>query len=244
MQFPSPIIKGTLIKRYKRFLADVRLADGSEITAHCPNSGSMMGLKEPGCGVWLTKSDVKTRKHAHTLEIIEAADGTLAGINTGRPNGIVAEGIENHAIEGLEGYESLRREVKYGVNSRIDILLESPDRPICYVEVKNVHLIREAGLAEFPDSVTSRGAKHLNELAAMAAEGHRAVMVFLVHRTGCERFKLADDIDPAYAAAYLEATAKGVEAIAMTTDISEAGVVVSGRIPITAPVLNEPVSAI
>lgn len=238
MEFSSSIIKGTLIKRYKRFLADVRLEDGSQITAHCPNSGSMMGLKEPGSRVWLTKSEAKTRKHAHTLEIVEAPDDTLAGINTGRPNGIVAEAIETGRISELEGYETLRREVKYGVNSRIDILLEDPSKPLCYVEVKNVHLIRETGLAEFPDSVTSRGAKHLRELAAMVAEGHRAVMVFLIHRTGCTRFALAEDIDPAYAKAYLEATKNGVEAIAVTTDISEAGVVVSGSVPIATPTPN------
>ena len=158
MKFPSPLIPATLRRRYKRFLSDVTFEDGTTVTAHCPNSGSMLGLSDPGLKVWVSHSDSKTRKHAHTLELIELPDGNLAGVNTGRPNAIVAEGIEARRIAPLSGYSALRREVRYGRNSRIDILLQADGRPDCYVEVKNVHLVREAGLAEFPDSVSSNWA--------------------------------------------------------------------------------------
>lgn len=233
MKFPSPLIPATLRRRYKRFLSDVTFEDGTTVTAHCPNSGSMLGLSDPGLKVWVSHSDSKTRKHAHTLELIELPDGNLAGVNTGRPNAIVAEGIEARRIAPLSGYSALRREVRYGRNSRIDILLQADGRPDCYVEVKNVHLVREAGLAEFPDSVTSRGAKHLVELGDMVDEGHRAVMVFLVHRTGTDRFGLAADIDPAYAAAFKTARGRGVEAVALSADITPEEVIIGGELPIT-----------
>jgi len=223
MKFPVPLVGGRLVKRYKRFLADVILDDGSEITAHCANPGSMLGLKEPGSRVWLSPSDNPKRKLKFSWEVIEA-DGALVGINTAHPNKLVEEALQAGRIEGLAGFESLRREVKYGKNSRIDLLLETADGGKTYVEVKNVHLMRTPGLAEFPDSVTARGAKHLGELADMVAEGHRAAMVFLVQRPDCDRLSLASDIDPAYAAAYAAAQKGGVETYAIGCDVRLDGI--------------------
>ncbi|HYH21548.1 MAG TPA: DNA/RNA nuclease SfsA [Azospirillum sp.] len=216
MRFPSPLIPGRLIQRYKRFLADVALDGGEVVTAHVPNSGSMMGVDAPGAVVWLSRSDNPKRKLAHTLELIEA-DGGLVGVNTAHPNALVADAIAAGLIPELAGYERLRREVKYGRNSRVDILLESAGRPSAYVEVKNVHLRRpdrRDGLAaEFPDCPTARGAKHLEELAAMVEQGCRAVMVYLVQRMDCTHFRVAGDIDPAYDAGLRRALARGVEAV-------------------------------
>lgn len=224
MKFAAPLVSGRLVKRYKRFLADVVLdEDGNEITAHCANPGSMLGLKEPGSRVWLSPSDNPKRKLKYSWEVIEA-DGALVGINTAHPNKLVEEAIEAGRIEALSGYASLRREVKYGKNSRIDILLEASDGKQTFVEVKNVHLMREQGLAEFPDSVTARGAKHLVELGDMVAEGHRAAMVFLVQRPDCTKLSLAADIDPAYAKAFAEARDAGVEAYAIGCDVRLDGI--------------------
>jgi sugar fermentation stimulation protein A len=213
MQQPNPLIRGTLIRRYKRFLADVALDSGAEMTVHCPNPGAMLGMTDPGIEVWLSKSDNPKRKLSHTWELAHV-DGGLTGVNTLAANRIGAEAIGHGKIPELEEYANIRREVKYGKNSRVDLLLEAKDRPACYVEIKNVHLMREAGLAEFPDSVTARGTKHLGELAAMVKAGHRAVMLYVVQRQDCDRFALAADIDPTYAAAFADAQAHGVEAIA------------------------------
>jgi sugar fermentation stimulation protein A len=235
MRFPSPLKRGRLIQRYKRFLADVVLDSGETVTANCPNTGSMLGLTTPGARVWLSRSDSPTRKYAHTWEMIEAdlGDGpSLVGINTGHPNRLVAEAIAEKRIKALAGYGSLRREVKYGEASRIDILLEDERKGRCYVEIKNVHLMREGGLAEFPDSVTARGVKHLRELAAMAKEGHRAVMLFLIQRTDAQRFTLASDLDPAYAAAFRLAAEAGVEALAFGCRMSEAEIALGRAVPI------------
>ncbi|WP_299481272.1 DNA/RNA nuclease SfsA [uncultured Roseibium sp.] len=224
MKFAAPLVGGRLVKRYKRFLADVILdANGEEVTAHCANPGSMLGLKEPGSRVWLSLSDNPKRKLKYSWEIIEA-DGALVGINTAHPNKLVEEAIEDGRIDDLTGYASLRREVKYGKNSRIDILLEGADEHKTYVEVKNVHLMRQAGLAEFPDSVTARGAKHLHELADMVAEGHSAAMVFLVQRPDCSTLSLAADIDPAYASAFQQAKEAGVAAYAIGCDVRQDGI--------------------
>lgn len=227
MKFATPLVRGRLVKRYKRFLADVVLdSDGSTITCTVPNTGSMMGLSSPGMPVWLSVNDVPTRKYRHTLEIVEPepaeAGGSplYVGINTGVPNRLVTEAIGEGVMPTLAGYASLRREVKYGLNSRIDILLEDPAKGRCYVEIKNVHLSRVAGLAEFPDSVTDRGAKHLAELASMVEDGHRAVMIYLVQRGDASRFRLAGDVDPAYAAAFELAKARGVEAYACRCVVS------------------------
>ena len=187
--------------------------------------------------MWLSKSDNPARKLPYSWELVEVDFGSsleLVGVNTGHPNSIVAEAIAEGAIPELAGYASVRREVKYGKNSRVDFLLESPDRPPCYVEVKNVHLMRQRGLAEFPDCVTARGAKHLDELAEMVAQGHRAVMLFLIQIGSADRFALAADIDPAYARGFARAHAAGVEAIAYRCAISGDGIAVSGPVPIVA----------
>lgn len=235
MHFASPLVRARLVQRYKRFLADVILDDGSALTVACPNTGAMLGLTEPGSIVWLSQSDNPKRKYRHTWEMIEAGDATiptLVGINPTHPNRIVAEAIAAGRIETLARDATLRREVKYGTNSRVDILLEDVGRGLTYVEVKNVHLSRAPGLAEFPDSVTQRGTKHFGELAAMVAAGHRAVLVYLVQRCDVSRFALARDIDPAYAAAFDHAAAAGVEMLAYRSTLTTAEVVIDQAMPI------------
>ena len=229
MQFASPLVRGRLIKRYKRFLADVKLDSGKTITASCANTGSMLGLLHDNVPVWLSEHDSPTRKYRHTWEMVEndMGDGPLmVGINTSHPNKIVASAIEAKRVKPLAGYATLKREVKYGNNSRIDILLDDPKKGRCYVEVKNVHLSRENGTAEFPDSVTTRGAKHLRELADMVREGHRAVMLYLIQRQDAKRFSLADDIDPDYAAAFEQASKAGVEALAYRCKLDETAITI------------------
>lgn len=235
MRFPAPLVRGRLVQRYKRFLADVTLDSGETVTATCPNTGSMIGLIEPGSVVWLSESDSPTRKYRHTWEMVEADLGQgpyLVGINTSRPNALVAEAIGAGLIAGLDGYPELRREVKYGQNSRIDLLLECASKGRCYVEIKNVHMMRRAGVAEFPDSVTQRGAKHLLELADMVRAGHRAVMVFLIQRGDALRFDLARDIDPRYGEAFDMARAAGVEMLAYRCRLSPEEIVVDCAVPI------------
>lgn len=234
MKFEPPLIPATLIRRYKRFLADVTLADGREITCSVPNTGSMMGLSAPGSAVWLSNSSDPLRKHAHRLELVEA-DNTIVGINTGLPNKLTDEAITRGLIADLASYPTRKREQKYGENSRIDILLESADGAKVYVEVKNVHLVRSPYLAEFPDSVTSRGAKHLRELATMAEAGHRAVMVYLIQRSDCCSFKLCRDMDPVYCAAFDNAMKRGVEAYAIRCQISPQEIKPQIAIPIDEP---------
>jgi sugar fermentation stimulation protein A len=235
MRFSAPLVPATLVRRYKRFLADVTLESGETVTVHVANPGAMLGLAQPGARVWLSKSVNAARKLPYSWELIEVDFGTggeLVGINTGHPNALVAEAIAAGAIAELAGYASLRREVKYGRNSRIDFLLEDPARPPCYVEIKNVHLMRSPGLAEFPDSVTKRGAKHLDELAAIAAGGARAVMLYLIQIGSAARFALARDIDPAYGAAFDRARANGVEAIARRCLLTRHLIAVADPVPI------------
>jgi len=235
MRFTEPLIPATLVKRYKRFLADVVLPSGEEITAHVANPGAMIGLAAPGSRVWLSKSANAKRKLPYSWELVEVDLGSgpeLIGINTAHPNLLVAEAIAAGAIPELAGYGSTRREVKYGTNSRIDFLLEAPGRPPCYLEVKNVHLMRTPGLAEFPDSITARGAKHLGELAAMATAGARAVMLFLIQIGSASRFALALDIDPAYGAAFDRARAAGMEAVAYRCLIEHAAITLAGPVAI------------
>jgi sugar fermentation stimulation protein A len=240
MKFINDLVPATLLRRYKRFLADVELPDGSTITAHVANPGAMTGLQTPGSRVWLSKSPSVTRKLPYSWELIEADFGAgpeLAGVNTAHPNAIVAEALAAHAISELDGYARTRREVKYGQgpdggHSRIDFLLESPDRPPCYVEVKNVHLMRRPGLAEFPDSVTARGTKHLGELAAVAASGQRAVMLFVIQIGSAAALTLARDIDPAYGRAFDRARQAGVEAVAHVCHLDRSQIVLAGPVPV------------
>lgn len=237
MKFAQPLIEGVLLQRYKRFLADVRLPNGDVVTAHCANSGSMLSVKDPGARVWLSPATDPARKLRYTWEMIEV-NGTLVGINTSLPNRIVADAVADGKIKELAGYASLKREQKYGKNSRIDILLEDPNRPPCYVEVKNVTLRRgftPAFQAEFPDAVTARGAKHLVEMADMVKAGARAVMVYLVQRADCTRFSIAADIDPAYADGLKTALSAGVEAVVYGCDLSPDGITVAGSLTLDLP---------
>lgn len=203
-----PLFSGTLLNRYKRFLADIKLDSGEFITAHCANSGSMLGCKEPGSRVYVSKSDKPKRKLVYTWELVYA-NNTWVGINTNVPNKLVLESIQTGEILELKGYTDFKREVKYGKNSRIDILLQS-EKELCYVEVKNVTLVRD-NVASFPDAVTSRGKKHLDELVEMVKQGHRAVMFYLVQRKDAERFEPAKDIDPLYSETLKFAFENGVE---------------------------------
>jgi sugar fermentation stimulation protein A len=235
MRFAAPLIPATLVKRYKRFLADVTLPSGETVTAHCANPGAMLGLMAPGARVWLSKSANPKRKLGYSWELVEVDFGggsELVGINTSLPNALAAEAIAQGHIPQLAGYDGVRREVRYGRNSRVDFLLESGGRPPCYVEIKNVHLMRRRGLAEFPDSVTQRGAKHLDELAAMAAQGARAVMLFVVQIGSAERFALARDIDAAYAAAFDRARSGGIEAIAYRCRLTHDAIEVAAPVEI------------
>ena len=235
MLFPNPLVRGTLIRRYKRFLSDIALEGGEEVTAHVANPGSMIGLTEPGSEVWLSPNTNPKAKLDWRWELIRVGDH-LVGVNTAHPNRLVEEAIAADHIEELTGYADCRREVRYGQNSRIDLLLEDESRPPCYVEIKNVNLKRAlAGretAAEFPDAVTKRGAKHLVELGDMVAEGARAVMLYLVQRGDCDHFRIADDIDPAYAAALAEARNRGVEAICYMCDMRLDGIDVGEALPL------------
>lgn len=227
MQFPEPLVPGRLVRRYKRFLADVVLDDGSEVVAHCANPGSMLGLAQPGNRVWLSPAAGPLRKLRWTWELVEVpgdkvggTGGALVGIHTGRANALVAEALAAGRIAELTGYDSIRREVRYGAGSRVDFLLERPGAPACYLEVKSVTLMRGGGLAEFPDAVTARGNRHLAELAGVARQGGRAVLLFLVQRADCARVAAAADIDPAYAAALARAAADGVEILCYSCSLS------------------------
>jgi sugar fermentation stimulation protein A len=231
MHFSAPLVPAILIQRYKRFLADVRFEDGSVATAHCANPGSMMGLKAPGSRVWLSRAG-PGRKLAWSLELIEA-DGALVAINTNNPNRLARDAIEAGLIDGLTGWTTLTPEVRYGAeNSRIDLLLESADGARTWVEIKNCHLMRTPGFAEFPDSVTARGAKHLRELSAMVAAGDRAVMLYIVQRPDCTHFGFAADLDPAYAAAARAARDAGVDFLCYDCDVTADGVHVRTRLPV------------
>ena len=234
MRFPSPLIEARLIQRYKRFLADVELSDGTIVTAHCANPGSMMGLKKPGSRVFLAPAVNPKAKLAYSLELVEAdlpGGSQLVAINTSNPNRLAEEAILSGQIPELAGYSTLKREVKYSENSRVDILLTDDNRQTCFVEVKNCHLMRTLGLAEFPDSVTSRGAKHLKDLTNEVAAGNRAVMLYIIQMQA-NAFALAGDLDPAYTVAFVAARAAGVEAFAYTCCIGMQGIVVNKRVDI------------
>jgi sugar fermentation stimulation protein A len=229
MNFKSSLILGKLIKRYKRFLADVELESGEIITAHCPNSGSMKTCQMPGWKVMLSYHDIPTRKYKHTWEMVHNGDCWI-GINTGIPNKIVEEAIINEEIESLRRYPEIKREVKYGKNSRIDIFLQNGDEK-CYVEVKNVTLVEEDGFYYFPDSVTERGRKHLYELIDMVKQGHRAVMFYVIQRRDGTIFKPAAHIDPVYAESLKEAYHKGVEILVHRAEVTPESIVIKDTVP-------------
>ncbi|HTC05034.1 MAG TPA: DNA/RNA nuclease SfsA [Xanthobacteraceae bacterium] len=235
MRFVSTLIPATLARRYKRFLADVVLENGDMLTVHVANPGAMTGLDRPFSRVWLSNSENPMRKLPFNWELVEADFGNgpeLVGVNTSHPNVLVAEVIETGLIPQLRDYASVRREVKYGLNSRFDFLLEGPGRRRCYLEVKNVHLMRKPGLAEFPDCVTARGAKHLDELAAAVAGGARAVLLFVIQIPSAERFTIAHDIDRAYAAAFDRGRAAGVEMLAWRCAVTVDGIEIAAPVPI------------
>ncbi|MDO1559848.1 DNA/RNA nuclease SfsA [Brevundimonas sp. 2R-24] len=230
MRFKSPLIPAVLERRYKRFFADVRLEDGRPMTVHVPNTGAMLGLTEPGLRVWLSQADNPNRKLSHTLELVEARTG-MAGVNTHLPNRLVEEAIIGGVIPELAGYPTLRREVRYDDGSRIDLLLEAEGRLPAYVEVKNVHLARTSGLAEFPDCRTERGLKHLGALERVVEAGGRAVMVFAIQQAGINAFDTADDLDAAYGPALRRAAERGVEVLCYAAQLSPEEIVLKRRVP-------------
>lgn len=230
MRFSSPLLPGRLVKRYKRFLADIALDSGEVITAHCANPGALLGGTTPGLRVWVSYNPSPTRKLSHSWQIVEI-DNTFVGVNTSLPNGIAEEAILAGQIAELTGYEALKREVKYGQNSRIDLLLTSPHKSPCYVEVKNVHLKRGEA-AEFPDSVTTRGTKHLCELEKIAAQGARAVMLYIIQRNDCSHFSFAADLDPIYASTAKRTLSNGVEAYAYLCNVTPEGIDIEKRVHI------------
>ncbi len=232
MKFEKPLIRATLVKRYKRFLADVTLEDGTEVTAHCANPGAMTGLNIAGMTVWLEPNDNPKRKLRYSWKLVED-NGALVGIDTAMPNKIVHEALCAGQIPELSAYEAIKPEVKYGENSRIDFLLTAPGLPDCYLEVKCVNLRRVGSLVEFPDTITKRGAKHLVELTNMVEQGHRAVMLYLVFRGDCTSFQLATDIDPVYGAAFATAFNGGVEALCYATRITTSAVTLAQVMPMT-----------
>lgn len=231
MIFSPPLIPARLVRRYKRFLFDALLEDGTEITGFCPNTGSMRGLTEPGSRIWLSQHEAATRKYAHSLELVEA-DGIVVGVNTAMPNRIAEEAILAGLVPELSGFSSLKREQRYGRNSRIDILLEDETKGSVHVEVKNVHFIRAAGLAEFPDSVTTRGAKHLDEMGDLVETGRRAAMLFVIQRADCDRLRICADLDPGYGRAFTRAISCGVEAYAVRCRLDPFKIVPESLIPI------------
>jgi len=233
MRFQTPLVPARLVRRYKRFLADAVLeADGRAITAHCPNPGAMLGLNAPGSRIWLEPNDDPKRKLRFGWRLVDLPGGHMAGIDTAVPNRIVAEALAASAIPALADYGTARPEVRYATRSRVDFLLRDPGMPDCYVEVKNVHLRRRGDWAEFPDCVTARGAKHLRDLSAMVAAGHRAVMLYVVQRTDCARLRMAADLDPAYAAGFAAARDAGVEMLCHGTRIDTHGVTLAGPLAV------------
>ena len=232
MKFAQALIPGSLIKRYKRFLADIELDDGRVVTAHTPNTGSMLGCCEPGSRVWLSDSGNPERKYPLGWELVEAAPGILVGINTGLPNKLVEEGIRNGVIKELQGYDGLRQEIRYGKEkSRIDLLLEDAARPACYVEVKNVTLAQD-GTGYFPDAVSARGSKHLRELAEVVAAGKRGIILFCVQRKDVSEVRPADTIDSKYGNTLRQVIDAGVEAIAWRADVTPEEVRLDKSLPV------------
>jgi sugar fermentation stimulation protein A len=230
MRFKSRLIRGALIQRYKRFLADVRLENGEIVTAHCTNTGSMMGCKEPGSSVYISRSDNLNRKLLYTWELIKT-DGTWVGINTLHPNKLVPEAVQSGVIAELSGYLSIRREVKVSAHTRLDLCLEGPNGN-CFIEVKNVTLAMN-GTAAFPDAVSERGTKHLKALMRLKRQGHRAAIVFVIQRGDCSTFRPADEIDSEYGRWLRKAVKAGVEALPYRAKVTAREIVLTDRIATT-----------
>jgi sugar fermentation stimulation protein A len=235
MRFQTDLVPARLIRRYKRFLADCTLDDGTEITAHCANPGSMMGLAEPGTLVWLEPNNDPKKKLNYGWRLVDHENGHFTGVDTSLPNRVLRVALESREIAALSAYTAVQPEVKYGENSRVDFLLRGDGLPDAYVEVKSVTLCRTPALAEFPDSVTARGTKHMNDLAQVARMGHRAVLLYLVQRTDCAFVDIAHDIDPKYAAAHADATKAGVETLCIGTQISTQGITVAAPLALGRP---------
>jgi sugar fermentation stimulation protein A len=234
MRFEQPLIEGVLLRRYKRFLADVRLSDGRTVTAHTPNTGSMAGCAEPGLRVWLRDSGNPRRKYPYSWELVESRSGVLVGINTTLANRLVRDAIEDDTVVELQGYGRIRTEQRYGMEgSRIDLLLEDGPRGRCYVEVKNVTLV-EDGVALFPDAVSLRGTRHLRELRRVA-EGARAVVLFCVQRADARAMRPAAHIDPEYARTLCAVMDKGVEALVYGARVSTQGIALQERLGFSCP---------
>lgn len=231
MEYDRPLIRATLVRRYKRFLADVTLDDGREVTAHVANPGAMTGLAMAGLTVWLEPNDNPKRKLRYSWKLVEVG-GAMVGVDTALPNKVVGAALRAGQVTEVAAYGTVRPEVKYGENSRVDFLLTETGLPNCYFEVKSANLSRRAGLVEFPDTVTTRGAKHLRELAEMVRQGHRAVLLYLVQRDDCDRFAVAADIDPTYASAFRDALAAGVEATCYQLDLTPQGIHFGAPLPI------------
>ncbi|MEM1235200.1 MAG: DNA/RNA nuclease SfsA [Pseudomonadota bacterium] len=232
MRFQSPLLPGRLLRRYKRFLADVVLDSGEEVTAHCPNPGSMMGLKDDGLRVWVEPNDDPKKKLKYAWRVAELPGGVMVGIDTATPNRVAKEALHAGRVAELARYGGIRPEVPYGTRSRVDFLLTEPGLPDAYVEIKNVHLLRNGDWAEFPDCVTERGAKHLRELMAAKEAGARAVMLYVIQHEGCARFRIAHDLDPGYARAFREAAEAGVEMLAYRCAVTHEEVILSHAVPV------------
>ncbi|MEB8385700.1 DNA/RNA nuclease SfsA [Rhodobacteraceae bacterium KMM 6894] len=232
MRFQTPLVRAVLIRRYKRFLADIRLEDGREVVAHCANPGAMTGLAELGTAIWVEPNNDPRKKLDFGWRLSELDDGHMACVDTGAANRVVGAALNAGQIPALTGYDTIRPEQRYGDKGRIDFLLSSANRPDAYVEVKSVTLSRQPGLAEFPDTVTKRGARHLAELSQVARNGQRAVLLYLVQRTDCTATTVAADIDPAYAAALGNARAAGVEVLAYRSCITPQGITLGLALPV------------
>ena len=236
MEFPTPLVKARLVRRYKRFLADAVLEEGpgagEEITAHCANPGAMTGLAEPGTSIRLAPVADPARKLRWSWKLAALPDGGWANVDTGAANRVAGEALRAGAVPAFAGYDAVRAEAKYGARSRVDFLLQAEGRPDCYVEVKSVTLRRQGALAEFPDARTARGARHLEELAAMVGQGARAALLYVVMRTDCTAVGVAGDIDPAYAAACNAARAAGVEILAHACAIDPRGLTLGEALPV------------
>jgi sugar fermentation stimulation protein A len=232
MDFSAPLHTARLIRRYKRFLADIAFPDGSETTAHCPNPGRMLGVAPSDATIWLSRAQSAKRKWPLTWELVEV-DGGLVGINTNTPNKLVGESLADGRLRAVLGEGAVRAEFAHKKGSRVDFLLTGSDDRRHFIEVKNVHLRRKAGLAEFPDCVTARGTKHLKDLAEAVSQGARATMVYVVQRMDCQAFDIADDIDPDYGEAFDAARARGVDICVMDCDISPNALNLRHTLPLT-----------